>query len=232
MDILWDFLLDSSRSGRYAVTAETYASVSVTCLKYLFRSHLGPPVNLHHTPRNISRRRNLSWHWKRYKKLITRLPTVYMDLQYEWLPARKRLYSYDKKQTSLKREHLKKYKSYGERRHIHPLRSRFFLNINYEDSIHSLWKCENIQQQFERHQKYMEATRTGLIFLSETLPLSAPSNELVALMRANKSFNPRAVLFPKMLKDCKAAIVAYLNRALVQPTHSEQSMSTNDIEMG
>ena len=74
--ILRDFLQDTSRSGKYAMTAETHANASVSCMKYLFRARLGPPINLHHTPRNLARRRNSPWHWRRYKKLIRRLPSV------------------------------------------------------------------------------------------------------------------------------------------------------------
>ena len=215
-NILSEFLQDASRSGKYAVTAETYASASVNCLKYLFRSHLGPPINLHHTPRNLARRRNSNWHWKRYKKLISGLPIVYVDTEDdEWVSDRRKVYYYDKKRTLSRYEYLKEYKICGERRYIKPLPTSYYPDhTEYEEQIHTLLKCENIQQQFERHQKYMEATRIGLIFLRKALPLSAPSNELVALLRtaATKSFSQRAVLFPKRLKECKAAIVAYLNR--------------------
>ncbi len=58
------------------MTAETHANASVSCLKYLCCARLGPPINLHHTPRNIARRRNSPWHWNRYKKFMNKLPTM------------------------------------------------------------------------------------------------------------------------------------------------------------
>ncbi len=87
-NVLHDFLQDASRSGKFAVTAETYANTSVSCLKCLCRPCLRLPINLHHTPRNLARRQNSPWHWNRYKKLMKRLPTVYGISRSTTLPFR------------------------------------------------------------------------------------------------------------------------------------------------
>ncbi len=174
--ILHDFLHDTSRSGKYAMTAETYANASISCMKYLYRARLGPPINLHHTPRNLARRKNSPWHWRRYKKLIRRLPTVY-----------------------------------GKQSHTTSLPSRQ-RKVDVTGWKKALSKCKNLKEQFDRHQKYTNATRLGLDFLRHALPLSAPSDKLVGLLRADRSFSQRAMQFPIKLKKCKTAIAIYLAR--------------------
>ena len=187
--VLVDFLRDKSRSGKYAVTAETYADASVSCLKYLCRTRLGPPINLHHTPRNLARRRNYPWHWNRYKKLIRRLPKVY-----------------------------------GKSGRIAALPNR---QVDHADYLQAYSKCENLLEQIKRHDIYMGATRLGLGFLCDSLALSAPSERLISLLRADNSFSQRAVLFPGKLKKCKAAIASYLARVQVK---TKTSASENDAE--
>ncbi len=63
---LYGFVQDASRAGEYAVNSQTYACASLSCLKYLSRSCLGVPIYIHHTRRNLERRRNSPWHWKRH----------------------------------------------------------------------------------------------------------------------------------------------------------------------
>ena len=190
--ILRDFLQDPSCSGKYAVTADTHANASVRSMQYLLRSRLGPPINLHHTPRNLARRRNSPWHWNRYKKFINRLPAVV----------------------------------YGKRRHTTTLPYR---DIDDDGPEQASSMCENLEDQVDRHQKYTGTTRLGLDFLRHALPLSAPSDELIALLRAEKSFSQRAAAFPNKLKKCKAAIAIYLAR--VEPK-TEPSTSENEGETG
>ena len=190
--ILINFLQDPSRAGKYAVTADTHANASVSCMQYLLRSRLGPPINLHHTPRNIARRRNSPWHWNRYKKFMNRLPVVV----------------------------------YGKRKHTTTLPDRY---IDQDGWKQASSMRENLWEQVYRHQKYTGTTRLGMDFLLHTLPLSAPSDELIALLRAEKSFSQRAAAFPNKLKKCKAAIAIYLAR--VEPK-TEPSTSENEGETG
>ena len=187
---LCDFLQNVSRAGKYAVTADTHANASVRCMQYLRRSHLGPPINLHHTPRNIARRRNSPWHWNRYKKFMNRLPVVV----------------------------------YGKRKHTTTLPDRY---IDQDGWKQASSMRENLWEQVDRHQKYTGTTRLGMDFLLYTLPLSAPSNELIALLRAEKSFSQRAAAFPNRFKKCKAAIATYLAR--VEPK-TEPSTRENEGE--
>ena len=187
--ILINFLQDPSRAGKYAVTADTHANASVRCMQYLFRSRLGPPINLHHTPRNLARRRNSPWHWNRYKKFINRLPAVV----------------------------------YGKGRHTTTLPDRS--RVDYDGWKQASSMCENLEDQVKRHQHYTSTTRLGIDFLLYTLPLSAPSDELIALLRAEKSFSQRAMELPRRLKKCKAAIATYLARVEPKP---EPATSVNE----
>ena len=191
--ILCDYFQDVSRAGKYAVTADTHANASVSCMQYLLRSRLGPPINLHHTPRNIARRQNSPWHWNRYKKFMNRLPVVV----------------------------------YGKRRHTTTL--SYHGRVDYDGWKQASSMRENLREQVKRHQLYTGTTRLGMDFLRHALPLSAPSDELIALLRADKSFSQRAAAFPNKLKKCKAAIATYLAR--VEPK-TEPSTSENKGETG
>ncbi len=189
--ILCGFLQDESRAGKYAVTADTHANASVRCMQYLRRSRLGPPINLHHTPRNLAKRRNSPWHWNRYKKFMHRFPAMV----------------------------------YGKGRHATTLPYREIWNIDGREQASSM--CENLWEQVVRHQKYTGTTRLGLDFLLHALPLSAPSDELIALLRAEKSFSQRAAAFPNKFKKCKAAIATYLARVELK---TEPSTRENEGE--
>ncbi len=83
----------------------------------------------------------------------------------------------------------------------------------------------------------MDATRLGLDFICHTLPLSAPSDELIALLHAEKSFSQRAVLLPGRLKKCKAAIATYLAQVepktnlLISRNKGETALASNKSEL-
>ena len=170
--ILREFLQDASRAGTYVVDAEAYTSASLNCLKYLSRFHLGAPINIHHTQRNLARRRNSPWHWRQHMGLISGAP-ILRDFLYNGFP-KNRCYRLD--YSVLTRE-------------FRPLYKRA-----------------------KRQRMYMDATYIALVFLRRALPRSAKSEELVAFIKADKSFSQRAMQFPTDLKKCKAAIAAYLAR--------------------
>ncbi|KJA24706.1 hypothetical protein HYPSUDRAFT_464561 [Hypholoma sublateritium FD-334 SS-4] len=84
--ILRDFLHDASRSGKYVLDSEAYASASLSCLEYLSRRGLGAPINFHCTRRNLTRRRNSPWHWRRHMKVISGLPVpAGLRASYSWV---------------------------------------------------------------------------------------------------------------------------------------------------
>ena len=72
------FLSDASRAGKYTVDAKTYASSSLSCLEYLSRLRLEVPINLRHTQRYLTRRRDFPWLWRQHRYL--QIPKSLQDL--------------------------------------------------------------------------------------------------------------------------------------------------------
>lgn len=82
------FLQDASRSGRYVVNAEAYASASLSCLKYLTGCRLREPINFHHIQRNLVRRQKSPWHWRQHMKFIARQP-ILENFRYKGFPEKR-----------------------------------------------------------------------------------------------------------------------------------------------
>ncbi|KJA21320.1 hypothetical protein HYPSUDRAFT_42181 [Hypholoma sublateritium FD-334 SS-4] len=170
-DIFPGFLQDVSRAGKYTVTAETFARASLKFLEYLSRSRLGALINLRHTPRNLTSRRNRPWHWRKHMR--------YLDLG-----ARK-----------------------GFKFH-----SRF-------DFTPTPWLRDVRQSHFpklyfrlRRQQTYINATYIALKSFPKLLRRSAASDQLIASVTAEKPFSQRALQYPALVKQCKAAMVTYVAR--------------------
>ncbi len=59
---------------------------------------------------------------------------------------------------------------------------------------------------------YSTTTKLGLQFLPEALLLSSKSDALIGFARAEKPFSQRALGYPTLVKESKAALAAYLER--------------------
>lgn len=55
-------------------------------------------------------------------------------------------------------------------------------------------------------------TYLALTFLPQSLPKSAKSDKLIGFASSEMLFSQHALQFPAEVKECKAAIVAYLER--------------------
>ena len=64
----------------------------------------------------------------------------------------------------------------------------------------------------DRIDVYSAATKLVLQFLLEALQLSAKSDALIALAKAEKPFSQRALQYPALVKKCRAALAVYLAR--------------------
>lgn len=77
----------------------------------------------------------------------------------------------------------------------------------------SLLRClPKTYKRYKLHNLYSNMTYLALTFLPQSLPKSAKSDKLIGFASSEMLFSQHALQFPAEVKECKAAIVAYLER--------------------